>query len=381
MAFSLIPFLLLALPVAEIAVFIVVGQYIGLLATLAMILVTAVIGSALLRIQGFGLLQRIGREAEQGRVPGRELVHGVMILIAGVLLLTPGFITDAIGFLLFVPAVRDLGWRLLSDRIVLMSSSGFAARAGRGHDARPGARRAGDRPGRGGFRAKYRPLLSLGRARQRPLSRRRIGNGLRPSGRSASEAAKSKRPAAPMRGNSRNEMADPTQPNETPNQPTGTDSENGASNEATLSVLAQYIKDLSFENPGAPHSLGQREKAPNININVNVNANPLSETDFDVLLSLDAEARDDKKVVFKAELVYGGVFRISGFPQEHMLPLLFIECPRLLFPFARQVIADATRNGGFPPLMIDPIDFAWMFTQRMEAEQQNQARPNAASPN
>lgn len=138
MAFSLIPFLLLALPVAEIAVFIVVGQYIGLLATLAMILVTAVIGSALLRIQGFGLLRRIGRETEQGRVPGRELVHGVMILIAGVLLLTPGFITDALGFLLFVPAVRDLGWRLLSERIVLMSSSGFAAHAESGRDARPG---------------------------------------------------------------------------------------------------------------------------------------------------------------------------------------------------------------------------------------------------
>ena len=176
-------------------------------------------------------------------------------------------------------------------------------------------------------------------------------------------------------------MADPTQPNDTATPPNGSEAENGASKEATLSVLAQYIKDLSFENPRAPHSLGQREKAPSININVNVNANPLSETDFDVLLSLDAEARDDTTVVFKAELVYGGVFRISGFPQEHMLPLLFIECPRLLFPFARQVIADATRNGGFPPLMIDPIDFASMFTQRMAAEQQNQARPGATGPN
>lgn len=142
--------------------------------------------------------------------------------------------------------------------------------------------------------------------------------------------------------------------------------------DATLSVLAQYIKDLSFENPGAPQSLGQRERAPDININVNVNANPLSETDFDVLLSLEAEARDGDKILFKADLVYGGVFRIAGFPQEHMLPLLFIECPRLLFPFARQVIADATRNGGFPPLMIDPIDFAQMFSQRMAAEQERQ---------
>ncbi len=134
MAFTLIPFLLLALPVAEIAVFIAVGQFIGLLPTLAMILVTAVIGTALLRIQGFGLLQRIRNETEQGRVPGRELVHGVMILVAGVLLLTPGFITDTLGFLLFVPAVRDLGWSLLRNRIVVMSSSGFADR---GRASRP----------------------------------------------------------------------------------------------------------------------------------------------------------------------------------------------------------------------------------------------------
>ncbi|MCJ8519820.1 preprotein translocase subunit SecB [Pseudorhizobium tarimense] len=136
----------------------------------------------------------------------------------------------------------------------------------------------------------------------------------------------------------------------------------------SLNILAQYTKDLSFENPGAPRSLQARDKAPAININVNVNANPLSETDFDVVLSLNVEAKDGDKVVFAAELVYGGVFRITGFPQEHMLPVLFIECPRLLFPFARQIVADVTRNGGFPPLMIDPIDFAQMFTQRMAQE-------------
>ena len=157
--------------------------------------------------------------------------------------------------------------------------------------------------------------------------------------------------------------------------------ENGTQGAASpaLNILAQYIKDLSFENPGAPRSLQSRDKAPAININVNVNANPLSETDFDVVLSLNAEAKDDDKVVFATELVYGGVFRITGFPQEHMLPLLFIECPRLLFHFARQIIADATRNGGFPPLMIDPIDFAQMFSQRMaeeKARSQVQAVPN-----
>lgn len=136
----------------------------------------------------------------------------------------------------------------------------------------------------------------------------------------------------------------------------------------TLNVLAQYIKDLSFENPGAPKSLGPREKAPEISINVNVNANPLSETEFDVLLTMNAEAKSGTAVIFNVELTYGGVFRVANFPQEHMLPLLFIECPRMLFPFARQIVADATRNGGFPPLLIDPIDFAQMFQQRMAEE-------------
>ncbi len=100
-----------------------------------------------------------------------------------------------------------------------------------------------------------------------------------------------------------------------------------------------------------------------------MNTNPLSETDFDVVLTLEAKAVDGKDVLFNTELVYGGVFRIQGIPQEHMLPLLFIECPRLLFPFARQIVADATRNGGYPPLMIDPIDFAQMFQSRMAEEQ------------
>jgi preprotein translocase subunit SecB len=144
---------------------------------------------------------------------------------------------------------------------------------------------------------------------------------------------------------------------------------NGNGTQPTLNVLAQYVKDLSFESPGAPNSLRGRDKAPGIAINVNVNANPLSDKQYDVLLTLSAKASFDKDVLFNVELVYGGVFNISGFPQEHMLPLLFIECPRLLFPFARHVIADATRNGGFPPLMLDPIDFAQMFQQKIAEDQ------------
>ena len=134
MAFSIVPFLLLIVPLAEIGAFIVIGREIGVLWTLAMVFATAVLGSILLRIQGFDLLARIQTESQAGRVPGRELVHGVMILIAGVLLLTPGFITDAMGFLLFVPAIRDAGWRLIKNRIAVVSTGSF--RPGRESRAR-----------------------------------------------------------------------------------------------------------------------------------------------------------------------------------------------------------------------------------------------------
>lgn len=127
MPFSLIPLLLLIVPLAEIGAFVVVGREIGVLWTLAMVFFTAVLGSILLRVQGFGLMNKIQQEMGQGRVPGREMIHGVMVMIAGVLLLTPGFITDTIGFLLFVPAIRDAGWAMIKSRISVASMGGFSA--------------------------------------------------------------------------------------------------------------------------------------------------------------------------------------------------------------------------------------------------------------
>jgi len=128
MPFALIPFLLLVIPVLEIAVFILVGNLIGLWPTLALVVVTAIGGSILLKQQGIGTLNRIQSEMAAGRVPGRELVDGVMILAAGILLLTPGLVTDAIGFLLFVPGVRSTIRRVLSQRIVVMTRDGTAER-------------------------------------------------------------------------------------------------------------------------------------------------------------------------------------------------------------------------------------------------------------
>jgi preprotein translocase subunit SecB len=132
-----------------------------------------------------------------------------------------------------------------------------------------------------------------------------------------------------------------------------------------MKILGQYLKDLSFENPNAPQSLNTQANQPEISISVNVNARTLSPTDFEVELHLDAKASHNDKVVFAAELLYAGVFRLENIPQEALHPVVLIECPRMLFPFARQVLADATRNGGFPPLMLDPIDFAAMYQKRL----------------
>ena len=137
----------------------------------------------------------------------------------------------------------------------------------------------------------------------------------------------------------------------------------------SLNALAQYAKDISFENPNAPRSLTPQEgTGPQISIQVNVNAKQLAETDFEVDLSLEGNAKVGSEVMFAFDLTYSGVFRIRNIPQDQLHPVVMIECPRLLFPFARQIVAEAVRNGGFPPLYIDPIDFVGLYRQKVEAE-------------
>jgi preprotein translocase subunit SecB len=133
----------------------------------------------------------------------------------------------------------------------------------------------------------------------------------------------------------------------------------------SMRILAQYLKDLSFESPGAPQSLAGQSPQPDINIAVNVNARNLAPNDFEVEIHLDAKAMVKEKVIFATDILYAGVFRLENFPQNLLHPAVLIECPRLLFPFARQILAEATRNGGFPPVMLDPIDFAGMYQKRM----------------
>ncbi len=146
---------------------------------------------------------------------------------------------------------------------------------------------------------------------------------------------------------------------------------NGAGADASkaprLSVLVQYTKDLSFENPNAPRTLAPQQTGANINVQINVNARQVGPTDYEVNLLLEGGAGEGANTMFKFELNYSGVFRVENIPAEQVQPAVMIEGPRLLFPFARQIIADAVRNGGFPPLYIDPIDFHALFLQRMAA--------------
>jgi preprotein translocase subunit SecB len=144
----------------------------------------------------------------------------------------------------------------------------------------------------------------------------------------------------------------------------------GAEGMPQLNVLAQYTKDLSFENPNAPRSLGPQENAPNITIQVNVNLRQMAETDYEVELLLEGSAVDGATTLFKFDVTYAGVFRLQNIPEAEMHPILMIECPRLMFPFARQIVADAVRAGGFPPLLIDPIDFHNLYRQRAAEAQQ-----------
>jgi preprotein translocase subunit SecB len=132
-----------------------------------------------------------------------------------------------------------------------------------------------------------------------------------------------------------------------------------------LNVLGQYIKDFSFENPNAPRSLAPSQTQPAINIAINVGLQQLGQSEFEVSLKLEGKAENSGSVMFAFDLTFAGIFRVQNVPQEHLQPILLIECPRLLFPFAREMVATAVRNGGFAPLLLDPVDFVALYQQRM----------------
>jgi preprotein translocase subunit SecB len=150
-----------------------------------------------------------------------------------------------------------------------------------------------------------------------------------------------------------------------------TKSGNGGSNapaapgqQVQVRVLAQYIKDLSFESPNVLKLLEGPREAPNLRLEVNVNAAKVADTTFESVINFKAEAVGNTGTIYDLELAYAGLFQVENLPEPALEPFLLIECPSLLFPFARRLVADLTREGGFPPLLLDPINFASLLAQR-----------------
>lgn len=139
----------------------------------------------------------------------------------------------------------------------------------------------------------------------------------------------------------------------------------------SFSIKGQYIKDLSFENPHAPQSLTIANQKPAIDINVDLKVEKLQDTMYEMTLHLSAKASVQEGILFLVDVAYAGVFELMNIPEDRIEPIIMIECPFVLFPFARRVIADTTRDGGFPPLMLDPIDFNALYLQnKARAEKQ-----------
>jgi preprotein translocase subunit SecB len=160
-------------------------------------------------------------------------------------------------------------------------------------------------------------------------------------------------------------MTDSPPPPQNPQAPPGANPQQAPN--APLIMHGQYIKDLSFENPRAPQSLIEQTQ-PQLSLNVQVTNRQFDAKTFEVALSIEANAKTPKdEPLFMLELVYAGTVSLGEVPKEAYGPLLFIETPRLLFPFARAVVANATREAGFPPLNIAPVDFVALYRQQLEA--------------
>jgi len=138
---------------------------------------------------------------------------------------------------------------------------------------------------------------------------------------------------------------------------------------AQLNVLAQYIKDLSFESPNAPGTLQAPGENPSLEVNVNVQARKQGDDIYETSLHFEAKAANPENVIYNIELVYAGLFRLTNIPENMLQPVLFVDCPSMLFPFMRRLVADLTREGGYPPLYLDPIDFPALYRQNAERMQ------------
>lgn len=151
---------------------------------------------------------------------------------------------------------------------------------------------------------------------------------------------------------------------------------NGADTQPTIGLITQYVKDLSFENPNSP-AVYQWQDQPEIDVQFNIGTDKPGEDVFEVILKVEVKAKTAQGAAFAADLTYGGLFAMRNISDEQLHPFLFAEAPRLLFPFARRVLADAVRDGGFAPLVLDPIDFNGLYMQQMQTQAAQQGEQPA----
>ena len=144
-----------------------------------------------------------------------------------------------------------------------------------------------------------------------------------------------------------------------------------------ISIQAQYVRDMSFENVAVQRGDGRLDAKPDIQVGVNLDAKKRTDNQFEVILKVNATAKSDDAVMFIVELEYAGIFRVENVPEQQLHPVLLIECPRILFPFARRIVADATRDGGYPPLLLDMVDFARIYTAEVKRRQEAAAAEKA----
>src|SRR5438874_5253282 len=142
----------------------------------------------------------------------------------------------------------------------------------------------------------------------------------------------------------------------------------GAAQGQQLIINAQYIKDLSFENPRAPQSLMAQATPPSVDIKIDVNAQSVGPDNYEVTLTINASAKSNEDALFSVELTYAALATVRNVPQEAISQVILVETPRLMFPFARNIVAETTRDGGFPPLMINPIDFGELLRRNAQAQ-------------
>ena len=343
----------LAVPIIEIALFIQVGGAIGLWPTLGLVLLAAVAGiGADARRRGCRRLAGCARASTAGGDPVGPIAHGALILVAGMLLLIPGFFTDALGL-----AAADPGGARRAD------PPGRGAGDGAGGELRAGP---------AGRARRATPRRSRRTTRWSRTSRR--GRAARSGWTAASVVSAGLRCGA--RAHVLDRRATPTMHEED----AMADETNGAAARGAaprLQILTQYIRDLSFENIAAQKGVGPDGK-PDIKVQVNLDAQQRGRGP----LRGGAEAQGGLAAsttapVFILELDYAGLFLIQNVPAEQLHPLLMIECPRLIFPFVRRIVGDVTRDGGYPPLNLEHDRFPRALPREIARRQAEAAKPPA----